>query len=178
MGESEAAPELLPMWKPILDILLLLMVANGAPIIAAKVFRGRAAQPVDFGIHLADHQPLFGSSKTWRGLVTALLSCAICAPLLGSDWYFGLVFASLAMTGDLASSFVKRRLGMAPSERCIGLDQLPEAALDQMEEFEKTPVGDPATAAIHDSATADFAASLPIENQEAALLILVVHYVC
>ena len=129
MGESEAAPELLPMWKPILDILLLLIVANGAPIIAAKVFRGRAAQPVDFGIHLADHQPLFGSSKTWRGLVTALLSCSICAPLLGSDWYFGLVFASLAMTGDLASSFVKRRLGMAPSERCIGLDQLPEAAL-------------------------------------------------
>jgi CDP-2,3-bis-(O-geranylgeranyl)-sn-glycerol synthase len=48
---------------------------------------------------------------------------------LGYTVQFGLVFASLAMAGDLFSSFVKRRRGMAPSDQCVGLDQLPEAAL-------------------------------------------------
>ena len=35
----------------------------------------------------------------------------------------------LAMCGDLVSSFVKRRLGMSPSSRALGLDQIPEALI-------------------------------------------------
>jgi len=31
------------------------------------------------------------------------------------------------MAGDLASSFIKRRLGRPPSSRTLGLDQLPES---------------------------------------------------
>jgi CDP-2,3-bis-(O-geranylgeranyl)-sn-glycerol synthase len=31
------------------------------------------------------------------------------------------------MAGDLFSSFIKRRLGRAPSSRAIGLDQIPES---------------------------------------------------
>ena len=43
--------------------------------------------------------------------------------------YFSLVFASLTMSGDLLSSFLKRRGGLNPSDQCLGLDQLPEAVL-------------------------------------------------
>jgi CDP-2,3-bis-(O-geranylgeranyl)-sn-glycerol synthase len=33
------------------------------------------------------------------------------------------------MAGDLTSSFIKRRLGIASSGRALGLDQVPEALL-------------------------------------------------
>jgi CDP-archaeol synthase len=35
--------------------------------------------------------------------------------------------AATAMAGDLLSSFVKRRFGLAPSSKATGLDQIPEA---------------------------------------------------
>jgi CDP-2,3-bis-(O-geranylgeranyl)-sn-glycerol synthase len=93
------------------------------------VLRSRFAQPVDFGVRLADERPLFGTSKTWRGLAAALIASALCGPLLGYSVGFSLVFAALAMLGDLVSSFLKRRRGLAPSDQCLGLDQLPEAIL-------------------------------------------------
>jgi CDP-2,3-bis-(O-geranylgeranyl)-sn-glycerol synthase len=34
-----------------------------------------------------------------------------------------------AMLGDLLSSFIKRRLGMASSSMALGLDQIPESLL-------------------------------------------------
>lgn len=37
--------------------------------------------------------------------------------------------ALMAMSGDLISGFVKRRMGLAPSGRAIGLDQIPESLL-------------------------------------------------
>jgi CDP-2,3-bis-(O-geranylgeranyl)-sn-glycerol synthase len=33
------------------------------------------------------------------------------------------------MAGDLLSSFIKRRLGLAPSSQAIGLDQIPESLI-------------------------------------------------
>jgi CDP-archaeol synthase len=33
----------------------------------------------------------------------------------------------VAMAGDLLVSFVKRRLGLAPSSQAVGLDQIPES---------------------------------------------------
>jgi CDP-2,3-bis-(O-geranylgeranyl)-sn-glycerol synthase len=85
------------MLKIIFDIIMLLIVVHGAPIIAARVFRTHAEQPVDLGVCLSDGRPLFGSSKTWRGLLAALLFCALCGPLLGFTMLFSLVFASLAI---------------------------------------------------------------------------------
>lgn len=111
------------------NIILLLVVVNGAPILAARAFGSRGQLPVDLGRLLADGHPLFGSSKTWRGLVAAALAGALCAPLLGFSPSFGLLFAALAMAGDLFSSFCKRRRGLAPSDQSLGLDQLPESFL-------------------------------------------------
>jgi len=51
---------------------------------------------------------------------------------LGYSIQFGLVFSCLAMVGDLGSSFLKRRLGLNPSDQCLGVDQIPEALLPCM----------------------------------------------
>jgi CDP-2,3-bis-(O-geranylgeranyl)-sn-glycerol synthase len=57
----------------------------------------------------------------------AVLVTTAGAPLIGLDWGIGALVGSLAMAGDLVSSFLKRRMALPPSSRASGLDQLPEA---------------------------------------------------
>lgn len=104
-------------------------MANGAPVLAARLLGPRLDWPVDAGLHLADGYRLLGPSKTLRGLTAAVLATAPTAWLLGLGWGVGAAVAVLAMAGDLASSFVKRRLGRAASSQALGLDQVPEALL-------------------------------------------------
>jgi len=47
--------------------------------------------------------------------------------LLGLGWAVGALVGTVAIASDLLSSFVKRRLGLAPSSQAIGLDQIPES---------------------------------------------------
>jgi CDP-archaeol synthase len=108
-------------------VLVLLMVANGAPVVVKSIFVGAAARPLDFERRLGDGRPLLGKSKTIRGVIAAILCAAGVAPLLGLDWRVGALTATGAMAGDLLSSFTKRRLGMQPSTRALGLDQIPES---------------------------------------------------
>jgi hypothetical protein len=110
----------------LLQILILVTVANATPVIAKRILGSRFAYPVDGNITLYDGRPLFGSSKTVRGLLLALVVTAAAAPLLGLDATIGLIVGATAMAGDLLSSFLKRRLGLAPSSRATGLDHLPE----------------------------------------------------
>jgi CDP-2,3-bis-(O-geranylgeranyl)-sn-glycerol synthase len=56
-----------------------------------------------------------------------VLAASACAPLFGIAWTIGFVVGLAAMAGDLASSFVKRRIGLPPSSRALGLDQIPES---------------------------------------------------
>lgn len=111
----------------ILQLALLLAVANGAPVIAAKILGRRFSYPLDGGVAFVDGKPLFGQSKTVRGIVLSILSSALAAPLLGLNWTIGVAVGGAAMAGDLFSSFVKRRLTFAPSTRASGLDQIPES---------------------------------------------------
>ncbi len=113
----------------LLSILLLLGVANGSPVIAAKLLKERFCAPVDGGRKLPDGQPVFGSSKTIRGLVVSICSTMIVALPLGFDWTVGAGVGIGAMAGDLSSSFVKRRLRLEPHARAFGLDQVPESLL-------------------------------------------------
>ena len=113
----------------ILKLLLMLFAANGAPVLATRVLDGHGAWPVDGGRHWCDGRPLFGPSKTWRGLVMALLAAGSLAPLLGWPVGVGLAIGVGAMAGDLLSSFVKRRLGRPSSSQALGIDQIPEALL-------------------------------------------------
>jgi CDP-2,3-bis-(O-geranylgeranyl)-sn-glycerol synthase len=112
------------------QFLLLILCANGIPILARKVFNQTfLARPIDAGKLFVDNRPVLGPSKTWRGLLTSLLLTPLCATAFGLNMMDGIFVAALAMFGDLFSSFVKRRLQIACSERAIGLDQIPESLL-------------------------------------------------
>jgi hypothetical protein len=108
-------------------LLFLLMIANGAPILLNKWLGRRYAWPVDGGLRFFDRRPLFGPSKTLRGMVAAVALTGPVATVLGIPFELGLLVGGSAMLGDLFSSFFKRRLGMPPSGMAIGLDQIPEA---------------------------------------------------
>jgi hypothetical protein len=111
----------------IFQLLVLLAVANGTPV-AAKFVLGKAfARPLDGGALFVDGRPLFGPSKTIRGIVTSVLATAGAAALIGLGWEVGALIGTVAMASDLCSSFLKRRLGFAPSSMAIGLDQIPES---------------------------------------------------
>lgn len=112
-----------------LQLMILLTLANGTPVVANKIFGRRFAWPLDAGIKFFDGRPLLGASKTIRGLALSLLVTAACTPLIGLDAKIGAVVAATAMAGDLLSSFVKRRLDLPPSSRATGLDQIPESLL-------------------------------------------------
>ena len=109
------------------QFLFLLMVANGAPIIARDILQERWSYPIDGGKTWYDGRPLFGPAKTVRGLLAASVATGCAAPLVGCSILLGVLIGLCAMCGDLLSSFVKRRLGMQSSASALGLDQGLEA---------------------------------------------------
>ncbi len=111
----------------IAQLLLLLLLANGTPMVAAKVLGHRLAYPLDGNLRFVDGRPLFGRSKTVRGIVLSVLVTTAGALLLGLEWRIGSLVGAFAMIGDLFSSFCKRRLGLASSSPALGLDQIPES---------------------------------------------------
>lgn len=110
-------------------LLILIGIANAVPVAAKTLFGNRLAYPLDGHAHLADGQPLFGHSKSVRGIVLSLAATAAAAPAIGVAWTLGTLVAALAMLGDVLSSFLKRRMKLAPSSMALGLDQLPESLL-------------------------------------------------
>jgi len=116
-------------WWESLRLLLLLGVANIAPIAAKRLLGERGQAPIDAGLRFFDGRPLLGPSKTWRGLAAALVLTTPAALLLGLPAAVGALLGAGAMAGDALSSFIKRRLGIASSGRATGLDQIPEALL-------------------------------------------------
>jgi len=112
-----------------LQILFMLLATNGAPLLVSRIFRSHGDAPVDFGRRLWDGEPVFGSSKTWRGLVSAVVTAWVLSMIFGYGGRFGLMFGILVMAGDLCSSFVKRRRGLAPGTRSVGWDQGPESLI-------------------------------------------------
>ncbi len=111
----------------VLRFLALLAVANGAPVIAKRLMGDWLAFPLDGGCSFLDGSPFFGRSKTVRGVVLSVAVTGACAPLVALAPWIGAVAGATAMAGDLFSSFIKRRLGLAPSSRASFLDQIPES---------------------------------------------------
>ena len=110
----------------IIQGLILISAANGAPLLFARLLGARFARPIDGGMVLRDRHPLLGRSKTWRGLAAAILLAACAAVLMSLPWRLGALAAASAMAGDCLSSLVKRRFGLEPSSMTLGLDQVPE----------------------------------------------------
>lgn len=116
-------------FQGVLKVLFLLAIANGTPVFVARLLGTKWAWPLDRGLTLADGRPLFGRSKTIRGFVSGVLATGLAAPLVGASLLIGASVGTLAMAGDLLSSFIKRRQGLQSSSRATGLDQIPESLL-------------------------------------------------
>lgn len=122
----------------LLQLLLLIIIANGAPILTRKILNNTFDLAVDFAVILPDGKRIFGPSKTWRGTIAAIIATPTAAWLLGYSPETGLLIATYAILGDLTSSFIKRRLAIKPSNMAPLLDQIPESlfpALIMMETF-------------------------------------------
>jgi CDP-2,3-bis-(O-geranylgeranyl)-sn-glycerol synthase len=109
------------------QLLILLAIANSVPIAAKRLLHDRFSYPLDGGLVFFDGRPLFGPSKTIRGILVAVLVTSVCAPLIGLEWETGALIASVSMVGDLFSSFLKRRMKLPSSGKATGLDQVPES---------------------------------------------------
>jgi CDP-2,3-bis-(O-geranylgeranyl)-sn-glycerol synthase len=106
---------------------LLLVAANAAPVIVAKLARQQEAAPLDFGYILRDGERLFGAHKTWRGLLFGTAACALVGGLMGVPAWIGIGFGAVSLLADALSSAVKRRLHLRPGSEALGLDQFGEA---------------------------------------------------
>lgn len=109
--------------------LLLVCAANTAAWAAGRIFGRHWAAPLDFGAVLKDGQRLFGSHKTWRGLIAGAVASGWLAAALGPGFLLGAAFGATSMAGDALSSTIKRRLGREPGTEVALLDQVPEAML-------------------------------------------------
>lgn len=100
------------------------MVANATPVVA----KGKI--PIDFGANFIDGRRLLGRSKTWEGLIAGMAAGTLTGILLAlllnrpEMAKIGLIASGGAMAGDLAASFIKRRLNMQSGDPAPILDQL------------------------------------------------------
>ncbi len=82
------------------QVLPLLGVANGTPVFATRLFGTRFGTPLDGELNFLDGRPLFGASKTVRGLVLSILCTLLAAMLLDFEWITGAGLAAASMFGD------------------------------------------------------------------------------
>ena len=116
-------------WQCIIKVLILLALANGMPVLLRNILGSRLVWPVDFGLVFLDKRPLFGYSKTWRGIFSSIIVTSFLAPWFGLTATNGALFALLVMVGDLTASFIKRRLCYEESSRLRVIDVFPESLL-------------------------------------------------
>ncbi|MFA9419894.1 MAG: CDP-archaeol synthase, partial [Gammaproteobacteria bacterium] len=64
-------------------LVLLVAIANGAPVVISLLMGHRWNAPLDGGLRLADQRPALGPSKTIRGVLASVLATALLAPLFG-----------------------------------------------------------------------------------------------
>lgn len=97
-------------------------VANAAPLMV------RRGLPLDFGCSFIDGRRVFGDGKTVQGFIVGVALGVLVGffqELISGPLSFrGLGLSLGAMLGDLAGSFIKRRLGFERGEPAPLLDQI------------------------------------------------------
>ena len=105
-------------------------VANSTPVL----FTGKRA--IDGGRAWRDGRPLLGKGKTWRGLIMGIvcgtLTGAAMALAIAPDMPAGIIYYAVfafmlsagALLGDIAKSFIKRRMGLKRGAMLPILDQI------------------------------------------------------
>lgn len=97
--------------------------ANAIPVLTG------GGLPLDFGRKFLDGNPIFGQNKTFRGFFSGL-ACGTVVGIAESVFLnvdypvtFGLFLSLGGLLGDVAASFAKRRLGIAPGDLLPIVDQ-------------------------------------------------------
>ncbi len=111
-----------------LKLFALLVIVNGAPIVARNMFPLWNVA-IDGGRKAWDKRAWLGKSKTWRGIIAGTSAGMLTAVLLGFPWLHGLLLSTVSLSGDLLTSFIKRRLDLKPSSQAPILDQFLEVSL-------------------------------------------------
>ena len=115
----------------------LLLAAAISGIVMRLDWLAFARRPIDAGRSFRGKR-LFGDSKTWRGVLVAVVGCMLGAaaqkyligelarPVARVDYAtlhvvpFAVVMGATAMLGELPNSFVKRQLSIAPGKTTRG----------------------------------------------------------
>ncbi len=120
-------------------------VANLVPVLFSKIpYLRNFNYPIDFGYKFRG-KPIFGSHKTWRGLIAGIILSIIMLKFQviiynHNDWFrslmvgiyynhlpvlsLGFLFAIGALGGDAIESFVKRQVNIDPGKRWFPFDQI------------------------------------------------------
>ena len=115
-----------------LQLLIVVIAANGAPILGRLLLKQFWSTPLDLGARFVDGEPLLGSSKTFRGVVFGVVTAGLFAEVVALPFEIGILMGALAMCGDMASSFAKRRFRLQSGSMAVGLDQIPESVMPLM----------------------------------------------
>lgn len=78
---------------------------------------------IDFGINFYDRKPLIGEDKPIAGWIMPFIA-AVGSYFLFSNLFLMLLISYFSFFGDLAGSFLKRRLGITEHKPLIIVDQL------------------------------------------------------
>jgi len=116
--------ELLQLCGKAIWFILPAYVANATPVILG------GGAPLDGGKKLGDGRPIFGPGKTTRGFIAGVIAGSLMGGLEGvveqSHTYIvlGFLLSLGALVGDLAGSFIKRRLNIPRGGSAPILDQI------------------------------------------------------
>lgn len=111
------------------QLLMVLIAANGAPILGRLLMKNYWNTPIDLGNRFMDGRPWLGPSKTYRGVFFGMAIAGLMAQVVALPFEIGVLVGALAMSGDCLSSFVKRRFGLSSEAMALGLDQIPESLI-------------------------------------------------
>lgn len=110
-------------------------IANAAPLFACRLPGLKHWNtPIDFGKTYRG-KPLFGTNKTWRGLIFGTCIAALVGFIqyrvvtysVESTYFILLSTAALgfgALAGDAIESFFKRQVGVKPGDKWFPFDQI------------------------------------------------------
>jgi len=97
-------------------------IANIVPGLVKKM--GFLDYPIDFNKTFGGKR-VFGSHKTWRGLLFGILSASLITLLQSRGLLVGFIIGTGTLFGDLVGSFIKRRLGLKPGGKNLLIDEMP-----------------------------------------------------
>lgn len=98
-------------------------VANASPLAISKFVPKGFRKPIDLGKNMADGNRVLGDGKTFVGFLAGVAAGTAVGLVQGNPVLGGLLGLG-AMLGDLAGSFVRRRLGTKRGEDIPVLNQL------------------------------------------------------